>query len=171
MTRALSVCFASAVLVAMAGCGGGSSSVAPTTGQVTFKGSPVDGATVTMSREDGSLFATGVTDAQGNFEMTTKYGKKTFTGAPIGKVVVTITKFPNLGDTNANDDPDADPLAVDKMMEQMFNEYGEETGEGMNITVENELPEIYASQENSPLTETIDKDPTKNVFTFALDEE
>ena len=73
----------------LAGCEG-ATKLYPASGTVTYRGQAVDGATVTFRCEEANAIATGTTDAQGRFELTTyKSGK----GAVAGKHKVTVTKM------------------------------------------------------------------------------
>jgi len=61
------VCFAFALLavvIVLAGCGGGGPDLVPVKGKVTYKGQPLSGASVTFHPATGPL-ATGTTDASG----------------------------------------------------------------------------------------------------------
>ena len=147
------------------GCGGAPSNIAKTTGKVTYQGASVEGATVTMSTQDNSKIATAITDGEGNFTMMTQVGQKSYEGAPLGSVNVTITKFADMGTGEVDSD---DPTAVDEMYSQMLDQQGD--GEG-SIETTNELPGKYAATITSGLTATIEADPEKNVFTFDLEDE
>jgi len=59
---------------------------------VTYRNQPVEGAVVTFQSEEAKVTATGRTDAQGRFELSTFYGGKSAKGAPAGKYKVTVTK-------------------------------------------------------------------------------
>src|SRR5690606_11332502 len=78
----------------VAGCGGGKAKDqlgATVTGQVTFDGSPVDGATVTFQPADASKKgAFGRTDTEGNFTLSTSTATE---GVEPGEYHVTVTKF------------------------------------------------------------------------------
>src|SRR5688500_7404542 len=79
--------------VLVAGCGGESHNVTPVKGFVTYQGSPVEGAVVAFHAVDAAVgearMATGVTDAEGRFQLTS------FTqgdGAAPGSHKVTVSK-------------------------------------------------------------------------------
>lgn len=84
-------CFAALMIVS--GCGGDAPKDAPTlfpvSGKVTYKGAPVEGATVSFSSPKSPRVATGQTDAQGVYKLTTKSSND---GAVEGEHVVTIRK-------------------------------------------------------------------------------
>jgi len=78
------------------GCGGGDDKeklkrpkVAPAQGVVTYKGSPVEGATVVFSPTSGSIAAYALTDSSGRFSMSAFSPDP---GAVPGKYKVSITK-------------------------------------------------------------------------------
>lgn len=59
----------------LGGCGGGELATIPVTGKLTCQGKPVAGILIQLSPADGSEVevkpASGVTDAEGRFELTT----------------------------------------------------------------------------------------------------
>jgi hypothetical protein len=73
------------VLGLLSGCGGGGSKV---NGVVTLDGTPVAGATVVFTSEDGAVTASGMTDDQGKFALSCA-GKPE---VPHGSFKVTVTK-------------------------------------------------------------------------------
>jgi hypothetical protein len=91
MTRPLFIfIYGIALVVALlAGCGQGTS-LQRATGTVRYKGQPVEGAIVTFRCEQQSKIATGTTDMEGRFELSTYSAGK---GAVAGKHKVTVTKF------------------------------------------------------------------------------
>ena len=153
--------------LAIVGCGSAPSDIAKTTGKVTYKGASVEGATVTMATEDNKKIATAITDSEGSFTMMTQVGQKSYEGAPLGLVKVTITKFADMGVGEVDYD---DPTAVDAMYQQMLEEHGDGSEEG-TLESKNELPGKYAAAMTSGLTKTIEADPAQNVFTFDLEDE
>jgi hypothetical protein len=73
----------------LGGCGEAGPTLYPAGGTVTYKGEALDGATVTFSCDEANTVATGKTDAQGRFELSTyKRGE----GAAAGKHTVTVSK-------------------------------------------------------------------------------
>lgn len=165
MNRQVGLGLLACLALGIVGCGGAPSNIAKTTGKVTYQGASVEGATVTMSTQDNSKIATAITDGEGNFTMMTQVGQKSYEGAPLGSVNVTITKFADMGTGDVDSD---DPSAVDEMYSQMLDQQGD--GEG-SIETTNELPGKYAATITSGLTATIEADPEKNVFTFDLEDE
>jgi hypothetical protein len=83
------VMFLAAVMTS--GCG---THLTKVSGKVTLDGKPVDGATVVFTETaNPSLMSTGVTDAQGEYSLTTfSGGDKPIRGCPPGNYQVSITK-------------------------------------------------------------------------------
>jgi hypothetical protein len=76
-------------VILLAGCDGGTK-LQRVTGTVAYQGRPVEGAVVTFRCEAPAKTATGMTDAQGRFQLNTFPDGK---GAVAGKHKVTVTKF------------------------------------------------------------------------------
>ena len=129
----------------------------PVSGTVTQGGQPVADANVTFHAKDGSRGAVGVTDANGNFQLTT------FTagdGAVAGEHEVSITKYdqPKItpkGDGSIGDTGD-DP------------ETPEEKGAGRDADPKSMLPAKYADPKTSGIMATV-TDAADNKFQFNLD--
>ncbi len=90
--RAMVRCLAAALLcslvaVTLGGCGSGGIKVAPTEGVVLLDGKPVAGASVVFRQAGLAMVASGKTDAEGRFQMST-YGN--LDGAPVGECVATV---------------------------------------------------------------------------------
>lgn len=81
----LAVCLAGVI-----GCGKGRPGTVRVTGVVTLDGSPVEGASVTFYPAEGGRPASGTTDAQGKFTLTTF---ESGDGAPPGNYNVTVIKM------------------------------------------------------------------------------
>jgi hypothetical protein len=113
------------------GCSGahGTASVA---GTITYKGQPVDGATVILhpkSEDAGAKPAQGKSDAGGHFSVTTYFGPgEQPAGAVPGDYAVTVTK---IDEPQGAFDPHKDPPP------------------------KNHLPAKYSTPQQSPLTVTI----------------
>jgi len=116
----------------VAGCSGGDDKAPPTgqvTGKVTYKGSPVAGATVSFSTPNAPGLGIGTTDAQGGYQLRTG----ALEGAVIGDHVVLVTKI-------AKADVD----------------YNKAMGIGGEaVPPKNELPSKYADPKTSPLKFTV----------------
>lgn len=79
------------------GCGSGLKArpaIAKVKGTVTYKGSPVANATVNFTAEGAPRIATGMTDDQGRFQLSTY---DTNDGAPVGTHKVTVTRVESTG--------------------------------------------------------------------------
>jgi hypothetical protein len=132
----------------MGGCGGGGPiggkvELAEASGTVTFQGSPLAGASVQALPKSGPL-ATGVTDAQGNFTLSTGAEK----GVAVGPIKVAIR--PAMAATAANPAMAVDasnPLSSTDAMRKYQEQQGssrtppkpEETG----------IPAIYLNADTS----------------------
>ena len=79
----------SLVVVVLTGCGSGGLELAPVEGVVTLDGTPLEGATVLFHPAEGGKPATGTTDAEGKFTLTTRnFGE----GAQVGMNNVSVCK-------------------------------------------------------------------------------
>lgn len=132
----------------LVGCGGsGGPSLTAVKGKVTYKGESLAGATVTFMPEKGTP-AIGVTDASGNFTLSTGG----LPGAVEGTHRVGITKATS---TNAPANPT--PNDMMKMMKG-----------GKMPTAKSEIPGKYATPQMSELEATVTADASKNNFNFEL---
>ncbi len=144
------------VVVLVAGCSGGGTSgqkLIPVKGKVTFKGAPLAGARVNFVSAYGEV-ATGVTDAQGAFTLTTR-GQA---GAAPGEYKVAIVKSSVDGGG-----PTSGPKPED--MFKMAAKKGE-----ISLSSKSEIPEKYADAQKSGLSATVSTDGSNNEFTFDLTE-
>ena len=134
----------------LTGCGGqaGIEGTVRVTGTVTHQGSPVPGATVIFAPEGASRAASGLTDASGNFELTTL---RPGDGVLPGKYQVAISKTETIG----------------AMTEEESMAYAEKHGEPPTVTVKDLLPEKYKSPATSELTAEVTEGGKKH-FTFDL---
>jgi hypothetical protein len=135
------VCVLLGVFGFLAGCGGGASdapAVVPVKGVVNYQGKPVPNVAVSFIPEKG-LLATGTTDADGKFELTTN---KPGDGAVVGTYKVAINFSPELPEEAMGDPNYKAPTSP--------------------------IPTKYADVSTSGLTQTVDKDASKNNFTFDL---
>lgn len=118
--------------------------VSPGGGIVNYKGKPVEGATLVFSPENGTHAATGVTDANGRFKLSTFNPGD---GAVAGKYQVTVTKVempPQTAAPASHDEP-TPAKAPPKFL----------------------VPEKYSKPEASDLTAEV-TDGGKNEYTFEL---
>lgn len=132
-----------AFILCFSGCGGEKKEMpetAPVSGTVTYNGSPVTGATVSLLSTSDGKPATGVSDSSGAFTVTTFVsGADEAPGAVPGEYKVTVTKFPS-----AN-------MTPEQMAERM------QSG-GKMEPPKNELPEKYASTETTDITASVGAD-------------
>ncbi len=139
----------------LAGCRRGSDLEWPATlkvtGKVTFDGKPVEGAHVTFSSKVKGPPAFGETDAKGEFELSTSWGK----GAVAGPYLVTITKEKISGG-----------MAFDS--EMAYRAYVREHGEAPPTrSIRDELPQKYKNRKTSGLEAEVLMGK-KNYFEFDL---
>jgi hypothetical protein len=171
----LSVVFAAFGLIVM-GCGGspeGGSGVvlAEAGGVVKMKGAPISGATVNFLPEKGPL-ATGTTDLEGKFKLSSGATH----GAAIGKCKVTVTLVeagsgvaaPPKMDTSRP--PANEEEAKQRMQSAEFMKNVQTSGKPGASGGKSIINPKFADPDQSGLTATVDKDPSKNQFTFEVTE-
>jgi len=147
MLRRFLVLFISLSIFAYLGCAGG----APVEGTVSYKGQPVDGATVSLQTDDGNPVGTGVTDGVGHFRI------KSLTGTdliPSGTYKVTVTKSTIMSSEIPTDVSDP---AVGKMMKNMKKNAPSN---------KDKLPDKFASSKSTTLAVKV---PTAGSIEFKLD--
>lgn len=127
--------------------------MAPASGTVTFNGKPLEGAEVVFRSEAVPRNASGKTDAQGKFVLTTYEGND---GAILGEYKVTVAKTQVNEAMTGNA---ADPSAG----------YGAAMAAAAagKVETKNELPVKYATAETSGLTATVTAEGP-NAFMFDL---
>ena len=133
----------------LGGCGGESGPpLHRVTGTVLYDDQPVEGAVVAFRGDQALQLATGTTDDQGRFTLTTR---RPGDGAVAGRHTVTVSKF--IVDVGAN----AGPVSM------------EEAAENPQVTPEsrNELPAKYADPAR-PLLEFNVAPGERNDFTIRL---
>lgn len=149
------------LLSAITGCGGGNGFPDPTpvSGSVLLNGKPVEGATVTfLAKGEGSgRSASGSTDGQGKFQLTTF---STNDGAIPGEYSITITKSQPMGDLG-----EMDAENPGESYEQMMA--AAQSG-NMSAVVKNDLPKKYNSAATSGLNRSV-VEGQENVFDFDLE--
>lgn len=139
--------------VVCAGCTGtpaDTPTVVPATGIVLYNGTPLPGATVTFLL-DKSPIATGITDSDGRFSMTT--GSQP--GATVGNAKISIS---------------SDSVDHAKLYSMPPQEMANLAAGGNTVTapVKDGIPSRYNSPDTSGLIATVSPDGTKNVFEFRL---
>ena len=125
------------------GCGSGRPKTVVVTGTVTYKGDPVEDASVVFFKDKGAPPATGQTDASGTFTLTTFEPND---GAVPGDYVVTVAKVESAPDIT--DDGRLPPPPSDKPSKSL-------------------IPMKYSEPKSSGLKETVDA-PGPNEFSFYL---
>lgn len=85
--RLVAALLSAGVVVALGGCGSKGIPVAPTEGVVLLEGKPAAGVSVVFRQNGLTLVASGKTDAEGRFQLST-YGE--FDGAPVGECTATV---------------------------------------------------------------------------------
>ena len=137
-------------LAVSSGCGGGVEDRPPTfpvSGTVAYNGSPVEGATVSFMMEGAPRAATGVTNKDGKFQLSTFALND---GAVVGTHTITVMKDdPSKGDGPSDDALLKDPNALAGQMEKMAEEADNFKGV---------LPQKYSAMSSSPLSETVSED-------------
>lgn len=136
----------SCLLLSLAGCGGGASEntleVYPVSGTVTVDGEPMQGISVTF-------FPEGTTKGNGGFGATDAEGKFTLKdrdqrdGVAEGTYRVLLTRLVK---------PDGSPIGGEEM--------------AADVGAVNQLPEVYNSPDQSPVTATVGK--TNEPFKFEI---
>lgn len=149
------------VMPCVVGCGAASDrqELFKVTGTVTFKGAPVEGATVTFSSPTASRSAKGDTDANGKFSLTTF---DTNDGAIAGEHAITIVKVASAGSSGATTEANA----IEMMKKNMGTINPEKTAESRPQTV---LPARYADAKTSKEKRTVSATDV-NDFKFDLTE-
>lgn len=145
----MGVCFLTLVL-GSSGCGGKSNTV-KVKGVITLEGAPLDGATVNFVNTGGGKDAFGVSDSEGNFELTTF---KTGDGAVPGTYKVTVELKPTRQERPPSMLPmdKNDPEAMRKYHERQRSIGSEKTVEK---APEKTLHPNYTKADKTPLTETV----------------
>lgn len=145
--------------IAMLGCsdgGSGRPTLVPVTGVIKYKGQPVDGAVVTFMSDSSPRTASGVTNAGGEFELSTYSSGD---GAPVGKHSVAIAKTGSAAE--------AKPMDARGYAEAMRSGAGGTTGLPTGGKLEHQLPAKFANPKESGLSrEVIEGDV--NHFEFDL---
>lgn len=122
-------------------------------GNVTMFGSPLGGATVSFAPQEGQPTATGMTDDQGNFQLTTyDFGD----GAAAGKYSIVISKAVVAASGSSDGEgehADEDSVAHD--------------ASGGSTSTQNMVPPQYSSSTETPLTEEVTADG-ENHFKFEI---
>lgn len=155
------------LLLLVSGCMGGSGKgrpdFYPVSGTVIYKGTPVQGATVTFHNEGAPRVATGITDDEGKFVLSSfEYND----GAIVGEHKITVTKVE--GGAPAASAADTQKLLDNPTaLTQMAQAHSQGEGTGQPTGPKSLLPEKYGSVATSPLKETVGGD-NENTFVLEL---
>lgn len=145
------------MILPVLGCGGAGGAPAPptipVTGTVMYKGSPVEGATVTFYHDKAPRGASGVTDKDGKYSLMMFEPND---GAVAGENIITVTKgsAPAAAPVTSGGPPSPEELA--KKMAEMKGGDSRKKKDG------GELPAKYATQATTPLKETV-SDKNNNI--------
>jgi hypothetical protein len=157
----------------LAGCGGGGPggdvTLAAAGGTVTFKGSPLAGASVTFIPEKGPL-ATGTTDLAGKFKLSTGGTP----GVAVGESMVTVSLIEGGGGSTKNDigppKSEAERDAYFKKQQELMSNAFQGGGDAKSAGPKSVIPERYARKDTSKLSFKVEKDASKNEFDIKLEE-
>ena len=148
-------------LFVIAGCSSGkvdAPTTVPVSGTVMYKGKPVEGATVIFRSDASSLAASGVTDSEGKFELTTKTAND---GAVPGEHVVTVSKV--TGGAQTSDEAMTAMLDDPSILAQASDKQNKSKAVPKAL-----LPAKYAHAKTTPLKETVTEDgPNEFVLQLA----
>jgi len=97
-------------LILAVGCGKPGIGTVPVTGTVKVDGTPMEGVTVVFNPDAGGRAASGLTDAQGVYKMTTEIAGD---GALPGQYKIAVSKHENLADDLPKDVDPNDPKSLD----------------------------------------------------------
>lgn len=152
-------------VMSLVGCGG--EDVIPTypvTGTVTQKGKPISGAIVAFTPVAGGPAASGVTDAQGVYTLTTRSSGD---GAVEGKYQVTVAKYDQKPPAKQPvADKETDPNDITNEYPDGFNEM--QASEIAAAVSKNLLPVKYSKTATSKLEAEVSK-KGKNNFDFQIE--
>jgi hypothetical protein len=158
----------SAVIAIACGCGG-TEGLAKTTGQVIYKGKPVEGASVVFLAPDGARQASGVTDENGNFALSTYTYRD---GATIGSNIVLVSKVKvdlssGVGASALNGPPPT--TGSDKMISSYVSQMdpSKKNATPKTESIEHLVPAKYSNPKTSPLKADV-KEGGPNQFVFEL---
>ncbi|MEQ9406957.1 MAG: hypothetical protein RIK87_04495 [Fuerstiella sp.] len=147
-------CILSTVLMTFTGCGGGVDrpQTYPVSGTVMYNGKPVEKASVSFWVDGASRAATGVTDAEGKFQLSMFEAND---GALPGEHTITVSKVEPGAAAAGGPTPEqmlADPNALAQMGAATTDKGGKNSGPKKLI------PAKYGDRMNTTLKETVTAD-------------
>jgi hypothetical protein len=159
VTRILQ-CVAGLSLTFALGCGVESDrpQTYPVSGTVMYNGEAVDGATVAFWTEGAPRSATGVTGAEGKFQLSMYEAND---GAPAGNQVITVSKVE--AGAAAATNPSTEAMNDTSKLAEMMAANGSNGPKGPKSL----LPTKYSKQDTTPLKETVAADG-ENTFVLQL---
>ena len=135
-------------IVPFVGCGSNPHpELRPVSGNITFRGQPVEGASIAFYSESSARLASGLTDASGRFHLTSF---NTNDGALPGLHKVVVTK-------SVVDDQEQQALSMDEALKTRSTQR----------RARQALPKKYASADTTPLEVTVAEDGP-NEFAISL---
>lgn len=146
--RLTPLCSAACFLAFLSGCGGQSGpTLHPVTGTVLYNGRPVEGAVVAFRGEGALRLATGTTDSQGRFELSTL---KEGDGTVAGKHQVTVSKFVVEGGMGSGpvsmDDAAKSPQSAPQSRNELPEKYADAARSLLEFTVSADGPNDFQIQ-------------------------
>ncbi len=161
-------------VVTLAGCGSKGIPVAPTEGVVLLDGKPVAGVSVVFRQAGLSMVASGKTDSEGHFQLST-YGD--LDGAPVGDCVATVESVPMdqttveqevpMRDTSSITDPDERAAANRAAKGERMQKISKLLAERNRKNPPAKIPLRYSKAETSSLNFKVSA-RTNNKFEISL---
>ncbi|GAB5404392.1 MAG: hypothetical protein Aurels2KO_26230 [Aureliella sp.] len=139
----------------LTGCGDPGIGAIPVTGTITVDGTPMEGVMVVFNPEDGTRAASGRTDAEGKYSLTTEINGD---GALPGKYKISVTKH-----LAAEDDL---PKEVDPNDEGSLDDIYGKLDTSKDVKSKNLIHAQYENPLGSGLSAEVTSDEAKNVFDF-----